>query len=110
MPTTQRVSIYECARQRTRAYLEVLIKVAQRLRLDLDALQALALQLRRRLDRVHHLVLDEREQRAGANARVRPERHEHVREAVDRDREVRDRVRLPPIVDVDSAAPDDLER
>ena len=66
-------------------HFEVAIELLQRVALDLHASDPLALHLRGSLHRVHHLVLDQREQRARADARVRAQRHEHIREAVDAD-------------------------
>ena len=91
-------------------HLEILVEVPKRLWLNLDTLQPLTLHLRRRLDSIHDLEFHKREERPGSDPRVRPERHEKVREAVNSDREVRDRVRLPPLIELDAVPADDLER
>ena len=89
-------------------HLDVLVEVLHRAELDLHGLDALALYLRRRLYGVHDRILDDGQQHASADDRVRAERHEHVREAVDAHGEVRRRVRLPLRVQFDAVPPDDL--
>ena len=79
------------------------------LSLDFNTLQPLTLQFRCRLHCVHDRELENGDQETRADDRVRSERHEHIRELVDGDGEVRDGVRLPFLIQVNAIPPDDLE-
>jgi len=77
--------------------LYIQIPVLHGLELDVHALQMLPLQLKRRLHGIVHLSFNEDQQGSTAYRRVRAERLEPVREAIDRNREVQLGMGLVPL-------------
>ena len=96
--------------QGTSTHVDVSIEVPNRPRLDLHALQAVTLEFRRRLHSVSDRALDDGDEHPRADERVRPERHEHVRELVHAHREVRRGIWFPLLVQVNAVPSDDRER
>ena len=83
-------------------YRHVRIKILNCFGFHFDSLQPLSLELGCRLDRVHHLTLEHRNQRAGADERVRAGGHEVVGEAIDANSEISLLLRAPLLLQLDS--------